>query len=31
LPIWGGRNTLTEHLFNRSADHIVRRSKRHQS
>jgi len=31
FPIWGGRNTLTEHLANHSADHIVRHSKRHQS
>jgi hypothetical protein len=31
FPIWGGQDTLTEHLANHSADHIVRHSKRHQS
>jgi len=25
VPIWGGEDTLTEHRFNRLADHIVRR------
>ena len=31
LPIWGGRDTLTEHLFNRIGDIVIRRRDRDTS
>ena len=31
LPIWGGRDTLTEHMLNRLPDYIVKRRHAHPS